>query len=345
MNLKAILYALASAALFGLSTPAAKALLGSVHPVALAGLLYCGAGFGAVVLRRTAFAGGEASLARAQLPYLAGAIVAGGVIGPVLLMLGLARTEATTASLLLSLEGVATALLAWFVFREGFDRRIALGMMCLAAGGLVLAWSGQPTWSNLAGPLAILGACAAWGLDNNLTRKVSLADPLQIVELKGLLAGPLNLGLGIWAGASIPGLSTDLAAGLVGVLGYGVSLALFILALRDLGAARTGAYFSTAPFIGALAAIVFLREPVTGQLMAAGALMAIGVWLHATEQHDHEHLHEGMEHSHSHVHDEHHQHVHGAEDPLGEPHSHVHRHHPIRHKHPHFPDMHHTHRH
>jgi drug/metabolite transporter (DMT)-like permease len=319
MNVKAIFYALASAALFGLSTPAAKALLGSLHPVALAGLLYCGAGVGAALLRRTIVPGGEAALSRNQIPYLVGAIVAGGIIGPVLLMVGLARTEAATASLLLSLEGVATALLAWFVFREGFDRRIALGMACLVAGGLVLAWSGQPTLSSVAGPLAILGACVAWGLDNNLTRKVSLAEPLQIVELKGLLAGPLNLVLGIWAGGSVPALSTGLVAGLVGVAGYGVSLALFILALRHLGAARTGAYFSTAPFIGAVAAIVFLREPVTAQLLAAGALMGLGVWLHVSEQHDHEHVHEPVEHSHPHVHDEHHQHEHGPHDPRGEP--------------------------
>jgi drug/metabolite transporter (DMT)-like permease len=190
-----------------------------------------------------------------------------------------------------------------------------------------------------------LGACVAWGLDNNLTRKVSLAEPLQIVELKGLLAGPLNLVLGIWAGGSVPALSTGLVAGLVGVAGYGVSLALFILALRHLGAARTGAYFSTAPFMGALAAIVFLKEPVTTQLLVAGALMGLGVWLHATEQHNHEHVHEPVKHSHPHVHDEHHQHRHGPHDPPGEPHAHVHQHTPLVHKHPHFPDMHHTHGH
>jgi drug/metabolite transporter (DMT)-like permease len=345
MNVKAILYALASAALFGLSTPAAKVLLGSLHPVTLAGLLYCGAGIGAAVLRRARLAGRETSISRAQVPYLGAAIVAGGVVGPILLMVGLARTEAATASLLLSLEGVTTALLAWYVFREGFDQRIALGMACLAAGGLVLAWSGQPALSVLLGPLAILGACISWGLDNNLTRKVSLADPLQIVELKGLLAGPVNLALGIAAGASLPAISTALAAGLVGLLGYGVSLALFIVALRHLGAARTGAYFSTAPFIGAVAAVVLLEEPLTAQLLAAGALMGLGVWLHATEQHDHDHVHEPMEHSHTHVHDEHHQHEHGLDDPPGEPHAHVHQHAPLVHKHPHFPDMHHTHGH
>lgn len=151
MNVKAIVYALASAALFGLSTPAAKALLGSLHPVALAGLLYCGAGIGAALLQRTTLVGSEASLTRAQIPYLGGAIVSGGVVGPVLLMVGLAQTKAATASLLLSLEGVATALLAWYVFRESFDRRSALGMVCLVSGGLVLAWSGQPELSDSSG--------------------------------------------------------------------------------------------------------------------------------------------------------------------------------------------------
>jgi drug/metabolite transporter (DMT)-like permease len=352
MNRHAVIFALLSAALFGISTPAAKALLGTTDPAILAGLLYCGAGVGVAVLRRAGrrlilarSRAPEAPLRRHDVPWLAGAIAAGGIVGPLLLMAGLARTDATTASLLLTLEGAATALMAWFVFKENFDRRVALGMLCLIAGAAVLAWSGQPTWSSLIGPGAIIGACTAWGLDNNLTRKVSLADPLQIVELKGLIAGPVNLALGLFAGGSIPGLSVLSLAGVVGFLGYGVSLALFVMALRDLGTARTGAYFSTAPFIGAVAALVILREPVTLQLLAAGALMALGVWLHLTEDHDHEHVHEPMEHSHPHVHDAHHRHVHGPDDPRGEPHTHWHRHEPLVHKHPHVPDMHHTHGH
>src|SRR5215470_17826268 len=198
MKTRPVLYALLSALLFGVSTPAAKALLGSTEPAMLAGLLYCGAGLGAAVFRRLlgAMSDGsapqQAALTRADLPWLAGAIAAGGVVGPLLLMVGLSRTEAAAASLLLTLEGVATALMAWFVFHESFDRRIALGMACLVAGAAVLSWSGAPTLSGLTGPLAIVGACVAWGLDNNLTRKVSLADPLQIVELKGLIAGPFN---------------------------------------------------------------------------------------------------------------------------------------------------------
>lgn len=351
MNRHAVVLALLSAALFGLSTPAAKVLLGTIDPTVLAGLLYCGAGLGVAIVRRvgwfaTAQAGrSEAALGRSDVPYLAGAIVAGGVAGPVLLMSGLQRTDASAASLLLTLEGVATALMAWFIFHENFDRRIALGMACLVGGAVVLSWTGQPELSGLLGPLAIVGACVAWGLDNNLTRKVSLADPLQVVELKGLIAGPVNLGLGLVAGGQLPGLSVASLAGLVGFVGYGVSLVLFVYALRHLGTARTGAYFSTAPFLGAIVALVLLREALTVQLIAAGLLMAIGVWLHLTEHHEHEHAHEPMEHSHPHVHDEHHQHEHSADDPPGEPHTHAHRHERLTHKHPHVPDMHHQHRH
>jgi drug/metabolite transporter (DMT)-like permease len=235
--------------------------------------------------------------------------------------------------------------MAWFIFHENFDRRIALGMLCLVAGAGVLAWSGRPTLASILGPAAIVAACIMWGLDNNLTRKVSLADPLQIVELKGFFAGPINVALGVWAGGPMPDFSDALLAGVVGFFGYGVSLALFVVALRHLGAARTGAYFSTAPFLGAVVAVLALNEPVTVQLAAAGAFMAVGVWLHLTERHEHEHAHEPMEHSHSHVHDEHHQHRHGPDDPAGEPHTHAHSHARIKHSHPHAPDMHHTHRH
>ncbi len=351
MHRHAVALALLSAGLFGLSTPAAKLLLSAADPAILAGLLYCGAGLGVAVLRRLrtplTSSGGfqEAALKAKDWPWLGCAIVAGGVIGPILLMVGLSRTDAAAASLLLTLEGVATALLAWFVFHAHFDRRIAIGMASLVAGAIILSWSGTPSIAGLLGPLAIVGACVAWGLDNNFTRKVSLSDPLQIVELKGLIAGPTNLLLGLWAGGALPSPSTIALAGFVGFFGYGVSLVFFVLALRSLGTARTGAYFSTAPFVGAIVAVLMLREPITLQLVAAGVLMGIGVWLHLTEAHDHEHEHEPMEHSHRHVHDEHHQHEHGPDDPLGEPHTHSHHHERLRHSHAHTPDMHHLHKH
>ena len=349
MNRVAILYALISAALFGASTPVAKLLVDSVHPAVLAGLLYCGAGIGVAVLRRflpaISPAATEVPLTRSELPWLAGAIAAGGIAGPLLLMAGLARTDAATASLFLALEGAATALMAWFIFGENFDRRIALGMACILAGAAVLSWTGAPTLASVAGPLAIAAACLAWGLDNNLTRKVSLADPLQIVQLKGLIAGPFNLALGLSLGGALPAVSTVAIAGVVGFFGYGVSLALFVLALRHLGTARTGAYFSTAPFLGSAIAIVAFGEPVSTQLAIAGALMGAGVWLHLTERHEHEHIHTPLAHAHPHIHDEHHQHAHGPTDAVSEPHTHFHRHGRLRHSHPHAPDMHHMHRH
>ena len=349
MHRTAVLYTLISAALFGISTPAAKVLVGSVHPVVLAGLVYCGAGIGVAVLRQvlpSIMSGApEVPLTRSELPWLVGAIGVGGILGPLLLMVGLARTDASAASLLLTLEGAATAVIAWFIFHENFDRRIALGMACLVAGAAVLFWKGTPTMGTLVGPLAIVGACLAWGLDNNLTRKVSLADPLQIVELKGLVSGPFNLVLGLSIGAAIPGISAVIIAEIVGFLGYGLSLALFVIALRHLGTARTGAYFSTAPFLGSAAAVIGLGEPVTAQLAIAGVLMSVGVWLHLTEHHRHEHVHKPTAHSHPHVHDEHHRHAHNAWNPPGEPHTHFHEHGPILHSHPHVPDMHHLHRH
>lgn len=349
MNQAAIIYVLIAAVLFSISTPAAKVLVGTVQPAILAGLLYCGAGIGIAVLRRVLpsimTTAPEVALSRSEMPWLAGAIVSGGVAGPLLLMVGLSRTDAATASLLLTLEGAATALLAWFIFHENFDRRIALGMGSLVIGAIVLSWSGTPSADSFVGPFAIVGACVAWGLDNNLTRKVSLADPLEIVQLKGLIAGPFNLVLGLILGATLPAYSAIVMASVVGFIGYGVSLALFVVALRHLGTARTGAYFSTAPFLGSIAAIAALGEPITAQLAIASLFMALGVWLHLTEHHEHEHVHESMAHAHPHAHDSHHQHVHDASDPPGEPHTHFHQHARLRHTHPHVPDMHHIHRH
>jgi drug/metabolite transporter (DMT)-like permease len=348
MNLSAVALALASAALFGVSTPLAKSLLGSVDPWLLAGLFYLGSGVG-LALARVALPrrgpGAEAALAAHDIPWLVGAILSGGVIGPILLMVGLTRTDGTTASLLLTVEGMATALIAWFAFRENFDRRILAGMGFIVAGAVVLASPGAAGVRDLTGPVAIVGACIAWGLDNNLTRNVSLADPVQVAMIKGLTAGPVNLALGFAGGAALPPLQASVLAAIVGLFGYGVSLVLFVLALRHLGTARTGAYFSTAPFLGAAVSVPLLGEAVSAQLLAAGALMAAGVWLHISERHGHEHRHERVVHTHRHVHDEHHRHGHDHDAPAGEPHSHEHAHVPLVHSHPHAPDSHHRHRH
>ena len=341
--------ALASAALFGASTPLAKLLLGDgVDPWLLAGLLYLGSGLG---LGLTYLARGlvgmpaaEAPLRRADVPWLVLVVLTGGVVGPLLLMLGLARTPASSAALLLNVEGLATMAIAWVVFKENVDRRLLIGAFAILAGALLLSWQGGRAAVGL-GALAIMGACAAWGVDNNLTRKLSSADPVQIAAVKGVVAGAVNLALALAHGASLPSLASIAGAAVVGFFGYGVSLVLFVLALRHLGTARTGAYFSTAPFLGAALALMLFREPVSAQLVAAAVLMGIGVWLHLSERHEHEHLHELLEHEHRHVHDEHHQHAHTAGDPPGEPHTHRHRHAPMRHKHPHYPDLHHRHGH
>lgn len=342
-----IVFALVSAGLFGASTPLAKLLLGAIDPWMMAGLLYLGAGAGlaAVHLSRAALRlpAVEAPLRRTDVPWLALVILAGGVLGPLLLMFGLARTDGASASLLLNLEGVATMAIAWIAFRENVDRRLLLGALAILAGAALLSWQGRATLDL--GAMLIAGACLCWGIDNNLTRKLSSADPVQIAMLKGLIAGTINLVIALGHGAAFPSAGAVAAAAVVGFFGYGVSLALFVLALRHLGTARTGAYFSLAPFVGALLAIALLGEALTPQLVIAGLFMALGLWLHLSEQHEHEHAHEALEHEHRHRHDAHHQHAHEAGIPAGEPHTHRHRHTPMVHRHPHYPDIHHRHGH
>jgi len=335
--------ALAAALLFGAGTPLAKWLLGTIDPWMLAALLYLGSGLGLASYRRLARLP-AARLAAGEWPWLAGAIAAGGVAAPVLLMFGLSGMPASGASLLLNAEGVFTALLAWFAFRENFDRRIALGMAAIVAGALLLSWPGEARFAGLWPALAILGACLCWGIDNNLTRKVSLTDATWIAAIKGLAAGAINLMLALMLGAALPASLATIGAMGLGLLAYGVSLALFVVALRHLGTARTGAYFSIAPFFGALLALA-LGDPLTPQLLLAAALMGLGLWLHLSERHEHEHVHEALEHEHEHVHDEHHQHTHDEPVAPGTRHRHWHRHEPLIHTHPHFPDAHHRHRH
>lgn len=342
--------ALGAALLFGASTPLAKALLTNVSPWLLAGLLYLGSGLGLAVYRLVSRTLHRTQLNPGEWRWLAGAVVAGGVVAPVLLMFGLTPMAASSASLLLNAEGLFTSLLAWFVFRENFDSRIALGMVAIVAGAVVLSWSGDWQAASWWPSLAILGACLAWGIDNNLTRNVSLAEPTWAACIKGLTAGTTNLLLAcaLTPDPIFPSLTSLGAALLVGFVAYGVSLSLFVVSLRHLGTARTGAYFSVAPFFGAALSIVLLREALTVQLIMAGALMAFGVWLHLTEHHSHEHTHEALEHEHEHAHDKHHQHKHDDATPMpgaDGKHTHPHRHDPLTHEHPHYPDAHHRHHH
>jgi len=339
--------ALAAAALFGASTPFAKLLLGEISPVVLAGLLYLGSGIGLALLR---LAQGfdrrsqEASLAARDWGWLAGAIIAGGVAAPVLLLWGLAGSGAAETSLLLNFEGLITVLVAGALFREAIGARLWLAVIVMLAGGLVLAYDPKAPLAFSPQSLAVVGACLCWALDNNLTRKVAGADPVVTAMIKGLAAGSFNLALGFALGGTLPALGAAVGAVSLGFVAYGVSLVFFIYALRHLGAARTGAHFSTAPFIGAAIAMPLLGEPVTPGLIAATVLMAIATWLVLTESHGHEHEHRRLAHAHRHVHDEHHQHFHSG-DEGSEPHAHEHVHEPMRHAHPHAPDLHHRHEH
>jgi drug/metabolite transporter (DMT)-like permease len=343
---RGVLFALAAALLFGAGTVAAKWIVGPVSPWLLAGVLYLGSGAGLAVwrfIRRAA----HPRLRRSDALWLVGAIVSGGIIAPVLLMWGLAQMSASSASLLLNLEGVLTVLLAWFAFRESFDRRIALGMALIVAGTFVLSW---PATASIGSPwpaLAVSGACLGWAIDNNLTRKVALTDATYIAMAKGLMAGGVNVAIALSIGAIIPSGGLIAAGALTGLLSYGISLVCFVLALRDLGAARTSAYFSAAPFVGALLAIALLGERPTWQLAIAGGLMLWGVWLHLTEHHSHTHTHEeaAYDHEHEHFHDDHHQHDHSEPVSPATRHSHMHRHPRITHTHAHYPDAHHRHEH
>jgi drug/metabolite transporter (DMT)-like permease len=338
--------ALGAAVLFGASTPLSKLLLGVVNPWLLAGILYLGAGVGLslfLLVRHAAVEDeAESPLRLKDLPWLAAVVAAGGIAGPVLLMFGLSTTDASSASLLLNLEGVFTMAIAWLVFRENVDRRLMLGAAAILAGATLISWNGEGfavSW----GSLLIAGACLAWGIDNNLTRKLSASDPVQIAAIKGVTAGAVNTTLAFYLGAPTVSLTMVVYGVVVGFFGIGVSLVFFMLGLRHLGTARTGAYFSLAPFIGALLSILILGDAFTLELIIAGVLMAIGLWLHLSERHEHEHSHEEIEHEHRHVHDAHHQHEHDGA--VTEPHSHTHRHKPLRHKHPHYPDLHHRHGH
>jgi drug/metabolite transporter (DMT)-like permease len=340
--------ALLAAALFGASTPVAKALLAEVGPTALAGLLYLGTGIGLAAFSALralfGFSRREAPLQPADWPWLAGVVLAGGILGPILLMAGLTTTPAANASLLLNLESLFTLLLAWIVFRENVNLRVGLGTLAILAGGLVLSWQGRFEAFN-PGALAIAGACLAWGIDNNLTRKLAAADPVTLVMIKGAVAGPCNLLIAAALGESMPPPALAVLGGAIGMVGYGLSLICFVLALRSLGAARTGAYFATAPFLGAVLAVTIFGDAPSLQLAGAGALMLLGVLLHLAERHEHEHEHKLLHHTHRHRHDEHHRHDHVVEVAPDATHVHEHSHAPMVHKHPHFPDIHHRHAH
>jgi drug/metabolite transporter (DMT)-like permease len=339
---------LGAAALFGVSAPLAKVLLGAFSPVLLAGLLYTGAALGLWLHRAFAPPSQEARLARRDVGSLAAVVIAGGIAGPVLMLFGLQRVTALTGSLLLNLEAPLTVLLALAAFGEDLGRGALLAALAIIAGAALLELEPGALGGDSWGVLLLAAASACWALDNNLTQRLSLRDPFAIVRVKTLVAGAVNTALGLWIAqrGPQPSAASVLAALALGSLSYGVSVVLDAYALRAIGAAREAAYFATAPFVGALAAVLLLGEEVTPRAALAMLVMAGGVAGLLRERHSHVHEHEALEHEHLHTHDDgHHQHEHDPHVQRGEPHSHAHRHEPLIHEHRHVPDLHHRHRH
>ena len=328
----------ASALLFGAATPAAKLILDRVPPVTLAGLLYLGA---AMVAGPVVATHPFVRPSRLDLAKVAGAVVIGGALAPVLLLTGLDRTPASTASLLLNLELVATAILAWLFFGEHIGRRAAAGLTALAAAGMLLTGAGGAMGT---GSILIVGACVCWGLDNNLTATATGVTPAEITLAKGVVAGTVNLGIGV--ATEHPGLTIGPVgwALMVGAFGYGLSIMLWVTSARRLGAARSQGVFATAPFIGMALGWIITRDPVRASQVGALTVMAVGVTLVVSSSHRHEHHHPAQEHDHRHRHDDGH-HDHDHPEPIEGPHAHPHEHQELLHAHAHLPDDAHRHRH
>jgi drug/metabolite transporter (DMT)-like permease len=348
--IRPILFALASAVLFGISAPLAKILLNEVDAVVLAGLLYLGAfvglGLYSIVSKifRTKKSDIAESLGKKDLPYLAGAVIFGGIIGPIALMVGLSFVSGFVASLLLNMEVVATVLIALIIFKENSGPRLWIALLVITLGGVLLTWN--PAFGNyhIIGSILIIIAMISWGIDNNLTRQISDKSPVQITLIKGIIGGSASISLALAIGAKIT-LGPYLLYGLIlGTISVGLSLIFFINALQGLGSSRTGMIFSIAPFIGAGLSIFLLRDQLYWYMLPATLLMIIGVFLLVKEDHSHKHRHEEIQHTHRHIHDGlHHKHVHS--DGYKGWHSHPHTHKPIFHIHIHWPDIHHRHDH
>ncbi len=350
MDKTPFIFIIISASLFGISTPLAKLLVKNIPPVALAGLFYLGAFAGLSlysIARRRRFIDPDkkvVSLEKKDFFWLAGAILTGGIIGPVSLMMGLTLVSGFSASLLLNLEGLATAIIAVFIFKENAGKRLWFALVCMTIAGLFLTWDPGQGKFILVGPLLILLAMVCWGIDNNLTRNISDKDPIQIARIKGLVAGTISLSLALILGMKIL-LDLKIAlALLLGSFSYGISLVFFIKALEKLGSSRAGAFFSFAPFIGTIASLIILREWIGWVMFPASGFMIIGVWLIVSERHSHLHLHKAITHTHSHKHSDRH-HLHEHSRTFFEPHTHEHTHLETSHIHVHWPDTHHRHGH
>jgi drug/metabolite transporter (DMT)-like permease len=343
--------ALLAAILFGASAPIAKLLLGETPPTALAAFLYLGSGFGVLLVKIFQYIGtpaatSEARIARTDWGWLAGAVFAGGVAAPIVLLFGLQSTAASTAALLLNFEGVATTLIAALVFKEALGKYALWAILCVTVASIILSWDASGQWRLSLGALGVLGACVLWGIDNNLTRHISAKDPLTIVIVKGLGAGTFSLILALIFGSAIPRPAIILGALLLGSLSYGLSIVLFIHAMRGLGAARTSALFGTAPLVGVTLSFALFHETPTVFFGVGLLLMVAGAVLLVSEQHSHKHIHQASNHDHRHRHDDgHHTHDHPGMVSRSLVHSHPHTHERLEHEHPHLPDIHHRHSH
>ena len=335
-RLRGSLLGLGSAVLFGLGAPVSKLLLPGAGPLTLAALLYLGAAAPFLLARRTR---GEAVLTRRDWPLLAGSIFFGAALGPPLMLFGLVRVSGLQGSLLLNLEAPFTIALAVLIFGEHLSARELFAAALIVAGGALLGLHGELSGS-LAGTLAIACACLCWAIDNNFNARLSLKNPVQVLRVKALAAGALNLAAGLLAREKLPRVAPALV---LGAISYGGSLLLYLRAQRKLGAARQAALFAAAPFAGAALAMPLLGDRPTPRDLSAAVLMAMGVAVLVRARHGHRHTHQPIEHEHLHVHDEHHRHEH--EGPVAEPHSHLHRHDALTHDHPHVSDAHHRHRH
>lgn len=341
-NLVFILQALLAALFFGASAPISKLLLGEVPPILMAGFLYLGSGTGISLVKlsqRMTSTPKEAGIRRPDVGWLAGAILSGGILAPIILMVSLENTPASTASLLLNFEGVATTVIALFFFHESISRRAFAAIFAITLASIFLSTNFQSGFGFSLGALGILLACTLWGLDNNLTRNISAKDPLTIVAWKGLVAGTFSLLLGLWLGQQLPALTSILGILLLGFISYGLSTMLFIYSMRGLGASRTSALYGTAPLAGVILSIIIFHDPITLPFVVAAILMVAGALLLAKEEHAHFHIHMPVVHEHIHSHEDDF-HAHSDENIT---HSHEHEHPRTEHEHGHMPDIHHRH--
>ncbi len=340
-NFGFISQALLAALFFGASAPIAKLLLGDVPPILMAAFLYLGSGTGISLVKlsqRLMSNQAEAGIKGPDVGWLAGAIISGGILAPIVLMISLRNTAASAASLLLNFEGVGTTLIALLFFHESISRRALSAVLAITFAGIFLSTNFRGGFGFSLGALGIILACFLWGVDNNFTRNISAKDPLTIVAWKGLVAGTFSLLFGLFLGQQLPALRSILGILLLGFISYGLSTMLFIYSMRGLGASRTSALYGTAPLAGVILSIFIFHDPITLSFVVAAVLMVAGALMLSSEEHAHFHIHMPVVHEHRHIHDEFHSH-----DTAQVTHSHEHEHPRTEHEHGHMPDIHHRH--